>query len=361
MPSLRRYQKRLKELCMAKIRRFPRSAPDSSIFHTRKEFKNAGPITFAINGFLQNEAATLIGGLSGHGKTLILLSLVRTLFSQPGTKLWGEFEVLEPASRVIYLIPESGLTPFKHRIKLFGLSDLVGRRLLIHTLTKGVTPQLDDPKLLKEVKHAHIFLDTAIRFGDGEENLASANQQGLAAKIFRLLAEGARSVVGAHHSPKSFATQNAMTLENILRGSGDIGAMVATAWGVRQIDRDRTIVHIENIKARDFQSCGPFQIIGRPYIDKQGDFHMLKKPGACGSLSDELAANKDKGGRKKDPDKKRNLELLKKWDSQRKRTSAQIVKKFAKAGITVTSNTVRGYRKQLRDSPVSKTSPENPS
>src|SRR5208337_5571615 len=58
----------------------------------------------------------------------------------------------------------------------------------------------------------------------------------------------------------SFAKENRMTLENVLRGSGDVGAMLTTAWGVKQIDAASNILHIENIKPRDFQPCGPFQI-----------------------------------------------------------------------------------------------------
>jgi hypothetical protein len=38
------------------------------IFHTYEEFKNAPPLRFAIDGFLQEAGVTLIGGLAGHGK-----------------------------------------------------------------------------------------------------------------------------------------------------------------------------------------------------------------------------------------------------------------------------------------------------
>jgi hypothetical protein len=335
---------------LKETRRFPRKPPDQSIFHSWQEFKDARPITFAIDGFLQNDAATLIGGLSEHGKTLILLSLVKALFSKPGTKLWGHFEVREQASRVIYLIPESGLTPFKHRIQRFGLSGYVkDGQLLVHTLSKGVAPSLDDPRLLKEVRGGHVFLDTAIRFGEGEENQASDNQQGLATKIFGLLNAGASSVVGCHHAPKLFAKQYVMTLENILRGSGDIGAMVATAWGVRQLDREYTLLHIENIKARDFQPCGPFQIIGRPYIDKEGDFRMHKKPGECGSLTQAMGANSNKGGAEKSPKRAKKLKLLAEWLLEKPNmTSAQASKRFKKHGYTVAPSTARTYLAEVR-------------
>ncbi len=331
---------------MKKPQRFPREPEWFSAFHSVEDFKNAPPITYAIEGFLQNDAATLIGGLSEHGKTLILLSMVKALLAGPDRKLWGHFKVSEKASRVIYLIPESGITPFKHRLKRFHLSRYVeDGRLLIRTLSKGPAPRLDDPKILEAAKGAHVFLDTDIRFGEGEENVASDNQQGLAKYIFGLFAAGARTVVGAHHAPKSFAAQNTLTLENILRGSGDIGALVATAWGVRQLEKERNVLHLENIKARDFQPCGPFQIVGRPYIDREGDFRMHRKPGECGSLAQELRSSANKGGAPKSKDRSIKLELTAGWVAkQPKITSTELVRKFRKRGYKVAPQTARKYR-----------------
>src|SRR4029077_6160269 len=100
--------------------------------------------------------------------------------------------------------------------------------------------------------------------------------------------------IAAHHSPKPFARENTMRLENVLRGSGDVGAMLTTAWGVKQIDSVKNILLLENIKPRVFQPCGPFQIIGRPFIDETGDFGILKRPGECGSLSDEQEPERDR-------------------------------------------------------------------
>jgi replicative DNA helicase len=51
------------------------------VFHTYAEFEESAPLSFAIGGFLQNQSATMIGGLSGHGKTLILCSIVRALLT----------------------------------------------------------------------------------------------------------------------------------------------------------------------------------------------------------------------------------------------------------------------------------------
>ena len=220
--------------------------------------------------------------------------------------------------RVVYLIPECSLAPFKHRLKLFRIYDALAPnddRLLVRTLSKGPTPCLSDPRILFAAKGAHIILDTAVRFAEGDENSATEMARGLANDIFALLGSGARSVIAAHHSPKPFARENTMRLENVLRGSGDVGAMLTTAWGVKQIDSASNILHIENIKPRDFQPCGPFQIIGRPFIDETGDFRILKRPGGCGSLSDEQEPERDRGGAPIQAREARaaNIELLREW------------------------------------------------
>ncbi len=223
------------------------------MFHSYDEFVNSPGLTFAIDGFLQTQAATFIAGLSGHDKTNLMLSMVNA--SLTGKKLWDLFAVAERATRVAYLVPESAIGPFKHRLELFGLLRFThpdDGRLLVRTLSKGPTPCLSDPRILFAAKGADVYLDTAVRFASegSSENDAADVSRGLAADIFALLASGARLVVGAQHSPKSFAKETTMTLENILRGSGDIGAMLATCWGVRLLDEKQNIVYVQNCKPR---------------------------------------------------------------------------------------------------------------
>jgi len=266
----------------------------AGIFHSWNEFENSPPLSSSIGGFLQNDGATMIGGLSGHGKTLVMCSIAKALLAGKGARLWDLFNVEENALRVVYLIPECSLAPFKHRLQLFHIYDCLALndgRLLVRTLSKGPTPFLSDPRVLFAAKGAHVMLDTAARFGEGDENAADDNMRGLANDIFALLSSGARSVVAAHHSPKAFSRENVMCLENVLRRSGDIGAMLTTAWGIKQLDPVSNIIHVENIKPRDFQPCGPFQIVGRPFIDDKGDFRLHKHPGECGSLAVELPDN----------------------------------------------------------------------
>jgi hypothetical protein len=83
-------------------------------------------------------------------------------------------------------------------------------------------------------------------------------------------------VVLLHHSPK--ATGETMTLENAMRGSGDMGAFLACCWGTRLQDPDRPYESpsfLSNLKQRDFESrdfevtVGPdlrMHIVGDPAL-----------------------------------------------------------------------------------------------
>lgn len=322
------------------------------IFHTYEEFEDAPPISFAIESFLQNGCATMIAGLSGHGKTLAMLSIAKSLLnSHKHKKLWHQFRVLETASRVLYLTPESGITPFKDRLKRFHIYHYLEEgRLLVHTLSKGLSPALSDPRILEAAKDAYVFLDPIIRFEEGNENEAVDNQRGLATDIFALLGAGARAVIAAHHAPKNFAKETVMTLENMLRGTGDIGAMVATAWGTKQLDAEKNIIHIENLKARDFEPGGPFQIIGRPYINEEGDFRIHKKPGECGSLAEEQKSHNQGGAPVKARKAKvANKELLCGFlKDDPKATSPELIERFKQEGIKLSESAIRKYRMEIR-------------
>jgi AAA domain len=319
------------------------------VFHSYEEFKKAPPISFAIESFLQNQAATVIGGLSGHGKTLVMLSMAKALLCSDDDAMWGHFHVKNIAKRVIYLIPESGLIPFKRRLKLFGLTKYTKQqRLLVRTLSKGPAPSLSDKRILAAAEGAHVFLDTVVRFGEGDENHARDNQQ-LASAFFALLKAGARTVVGAHHSPKQFARDRSMTLENVLRGSGDIGAMVDAAWGIKQLDASRTIIHIENIKARDFAPCKPFQLIGRPHIDDEGNFRMYKEPGECRPLEEELR-RKASGALQKASERRAAImgRLRRYMKEDPKATGAELCERFAKHNQTIKPGTMGRYCAEIR-------------
>jgi hypothetical protein len=51
------------------------------------------------------------------------------------------------------------------------------------------------------------------------------------------------------------------------------------------LDVNKTLIQVENVKARDFEPFQPFQLEGRPWIDREGNFHMVKAPGTCSTLA----------------------------------------------------------------------------
>jgi hypothetical protein len=326
--------------------------PWQGMFHTFEEFERTAPLEFAIRQFLQIGGATMIGALAGHGKTFILLSIAKALLTGRGTKLWNIFEVEENAVRVLYLIPESTLAPFKHRLKLFGLYDYLrpeDGRLWVRTLDKGPAPCLSDPKILAAAKGSHVLLDTAIRFAaEGEENSASDNQRGLASDIFALLGAGARTVTAAHHAPKAFSEKSVMSLEAVLRGTGDIGATMCSAFGVKQINATDNILHMECVKARDFTAPGPFEITGRPFISEGGDFGLYKAPGECGTLAEEQP-DRNTGGATPESrqERARRVGMARGWLTENPdQTAEDLCKRFKKAGVKVGESAVKNYRKE---------------
>lgn len=330
------------------------SRQDSAeIFDNWEEFQNARPLRALIEGFLWADVANAIGGLSTEGKTLILLATVKALLS--GRPLFGHFPVAEPLDRCIYLIPECARGPFWSRIRLFGLEDYVkSGRLLVRTLTKGPRVELDDPRLLASVRDASVTIDTAVRYAEGDESSATDTAKGLAASVFGLLSSGAACVHIAQHSPKSFAKERFISLENCLRGSGDFGAFVGAGFGIRQIDKMQNIIHLEDIKPRDSEPAEPFQIVGRPWIDREGDFRLHRAPGACGRLADYLDAmpgmNRGGGAPAEERDAKtRNKELLQQWlAADPHLTTDTLVERFRLQGIALNASTVRGYKRMLR-------------
>lgn len=265
------------------------------IFHRFSDFENAPQPVFAIKGFLQEGGVTVIGGLAGHSKTFIQLCMAKALME--GSLLFGceLFSVPTPAQRILYLVPECGIGPFWARLKLLGLEQFVkDDRLLIRTLSSPEQVGLTDARMLKASEGAHIFLDSVVRFTTGCENDAEAARL-FSDVLFRLLQVGAKSICGCHHSPKSFESADFPTLENVLRGSGDMGAMVSTCWAIRQVDSELNKVYVANVKGRDFQPCAPFIIQGRPFLDDCGRFEMVAEPGTAGEMKFHLKRTAESG------------------------------------------------------------------
>ena len=313
---------------------------DSRLFETYEDFVNAPPVKWVVEPLAQDQETTMIVGLSGHGKTWIALSIVKALLE--GGKLFGTFAIPEPATRVIYLVPEVGRRPFFKRLKLFHLDRFVkDGRLLVRTLSKGAAPSLVDAEILRAARGADVFLDTAVRFMQGEENSSSDNRA-LADAFFRLLECGARTVWGLHHSPKAFEQATSMTLENALRGSGDIGAMLSNAYGVKQLVPESNLIHVECLKGRDLDELvQPFQIEGRPWIDEEGDFRMVRPPGECESLAEEISRLSRRG-----EDKKEFAKGLWKQSAGRNEIVRQTREKFGKCSDHTVTNWIRQWEKE---------------
>jgi len=324
------------------------STSPEALFETFEEFKSAKPLRSLIENVFHADVCNVVGGLSGDGKTMILLAITRALLSYE--PLFGYFSVLERAEKVIYLVPESARAPFFHRCRLFGIDRYIeSGRLLVRTLSKGPRIQLNDPRLLSAVKGTVVLIDTAVRFGTGDENDATCMSNGLASDIFNLIAAGAEAVGVAHHAPKSFEKDNRITLENILRGSGDFGAFVGAGFGIRQIDEDQNIIHIQDIKPRESKPLPPFQIVGRPHIDRQGDFRMHLTPDLCGPLSNYLDC-KNRGGAPREARDMRasNIRLVKDWLGRNPELSgAEVEERFRSMGIHIAPSTVRKYMAEV--------------
>jgi hypothetical protein len=255
------------------LRNRARLYQSGNLFHTKAEAINAPPITFLIKDFLQREGVTAIAAPVRERKSLIALNMVHALVT--GEKLFDYFEVVKHPECVIYLCPEVSLGPFTDRVRKIGLIDYVGEKFFYRTLSAEGTLKLDDEELRECIPGSVVFLDTAIRFLEGDEN-SSQDVRAFADAIFSLLKHGAESVVLIHHSPKD--SGDYMTLENAMRGSGDFGAFLACCWGTKLQDPSNpyeSTSYLENLKMRDFESkpfevtCGEdcrMHIVGNPAL-----------------------------------------------------------------------------------------------
>jgi ATP-dependent DNA ligase len=90
--------------------------------------------------------------------------------------------------------------------------------------------------------------------------------------------DGAASVLVLFHSPKGTKDASDLTLENGMRGSGDLGAFVSSCWATRLQDPDapwESASYLKNVKQRDYES-DPFEVKS----DKLGRLHIVAAPGA---------------------------------------------------------------------------------
>jgi hypothetical protein len=304
------------------------------VFPRLGQLKSGEPV-YLIERFL-SEGATFLGSLSGVGKTWVALAMAKAL--RTGLPFLGLFKVPQVVP-VVYLVPEMGGRAIRRRAETLGIPDSDEFRLW--TLQEGIL-KLNNPYLaamIRELKPV-VFLDTAIRFLSGDENSSSENNAGLAEAIFSLLRNGARAVVALHHSPKNASKAGMMTLENVLRGTGDLGAMAEVVWGIERARKKRgkqwdseyaresyalTRLHLQLVKGReDDNMVGDLVIQGRPFIAENGDFRVLE----CDEMVQKIDDAVDRGAKLVaaiEADKKASLRQLSKvtgWNTSVARQKA---------------------------------------
>jgi hypothetical protein len=167
---------------------------------------------------------------------------------------------VEKPRQVIYLIPESRDRAFRKRCEAFRIPD-DPTKFICRTTSMGATLPLNDPYLMQAVRetNAVVFLDTAARFMKTNDENSAAQNQALVNDVFSLLQAGAICVVLVHHATKASANE-AMTLENMLRGTGDFAAMCDQAYGIR---KNRTLyangngpMEIQLVSLKDREQTG---------------------------------------------------------------------------------------------------------
>ena len=226
-------------------------------FRTVGQMDN-GPIDEIIKGVLQ-EGVCFIGANPGDGKTLVSLAFAKSICT--GTPLFGlsAYSVAKPRL-VVYLIPESRDRAFRKRCEAFRIPD-DSTKFICRTTSMGKTLELGDPYLMQAVRetNAVVFLDTAARFMKTNDENSAAQNQALVNDVFSLLQAGAVAVVLVHHATKASANE-AMTLENMLRGTGDFAAMCDQAYGIR---KNRTLyangngpMEIQLVSLKDREQTG---------------------------------------------------------------------------------------------------------
>ena len=262
-----------------------------------------GPIDEIILGVLQ-AGICFLGASPGSGKTLVAIAMAKAICT--GEPLFGiaEFAVKTPRL-VIYLIPESGDRAFRKRCEAFCMPN-DETKFLTRTYSCGPSMALDDPALLEAARLTKpvIILDTAARFMRGSDENSATQNKLLVDDVVALLAAGAAAVVLIHHATKA-SEKESMTLQNMLRGSSDIGAMCDQAYGIKKDERlyasgtGPLEIEIANIKDRE-QLGGLTRLrlaasYVRPnvagsvsYINQDGNFRVVDRAASQQRSDDQL-------------------------------------------------------------------------
>lgn len=231
-----------------------------ALFHTREDILNCPPPTFLIENFLSKQAICAIAAPVAQRKSLIALNMARSLCT--GAPLFGFLPVISRPSRVLYLCPEMGLISFSERVRKMGLSDHAGETLFIRSMNMGNLNLVDIPDAA--LNGSVLIIDTAIRFMKGDEN-SSADMQAFSETLFAVQRRQGQdgAIVILYHSPKATKDASELTLENCMRGSGELGAAITDAHGTRLQNPDdpySSPSFIRHIKQRDYKGMDDFEV-----------------------------------------------------------------------------------------------------
>ena len=253
----------------------------NEVWDTQSEVNEEPDLSPVIQSIANEGESTWIGANPKVGKTWVMLCILLALLT--GLPLFGDERLRVPrkAKRCIYLCPEAGRRSIKKRLKMLKLVEYLydpisnpDGKLYLQTLSKQKIA-LTDTVLLELAKGADIFIDTAVRYLDGDENSVK-DAKVLTENILNLLAVGARSVWVAHHSIKGFENASNMTLQNMFRGSGEFGAALTNAYGLCTEEAATTKIRFHCITGRDLDEHLPDMILqGRPHLFETGNFKVI--------------------------------------------------------------------------------------
>jgi hypothetical protein len=256
-------------------------------YHSFAEIHDTKPPSFVIRDFLQEQSITGLAAPVGQRKSLIALNVAHACLT--GAPLFGYFAVEKRPERVLYLCPEMGIISFANRLKLIGLESYIGKTLFCRTM--GSDPMNLSDLIDDELRGAVVIIDTAVRFLKGDEN-SPKDMSVFAQSIFRLSNAGALAVVLLHHSTKATKDSPELTLENTMRGSGELGAFLTTCWATKLRDPNdeyKSASYLKNVKPRDFE-CKPFDVLCDPSC-------RMSIVGAPGDAGVPVRIQKDKDGK----------------------------------------------------------------
>lgn len=300
----------------------------ASLWDTQSEMSEDKELQPVIEHVAHEGESTWIFGYAKHGKTWIWLCVVKALLT--GEPLFNvpDLKVPRKSKRVIYLCPEAGRTSLRKRLKVLGLMEHLfdpitnpGGRLYLRSLSKGPKLRLDDPKLFELAKGADIFIDTAVRYLEGDEN-SSGDVKVLTENILNLLSMGARSMWVAHHSGKAFASATEITLENCARGSSEFAAALTNAIGIVQLDKDKNLIHFHFIDGRDMdEPVKDLHLEGRPHLSHGGNFQVTENV-------ERFKGRNSKSGPKTDPERQAKIDFAKSVDGSLQDKTDAVNKQF---------------------------------